>query len=146
MVPKFEFELQKVLKVRAIRENLALYDFLQAKKEKESVERHLNQLNNVQHDICDFIKQEQLDLYQMIHARDFLHNNRVRIKEKEEQLQQKEQVVIQKKDNLIEKRKKRRVLDNLKEKKKKQHYKEMVSREQKEIDEVAVTYYAGGLS
>ena len=145
-MPKFKFDLQKVLNVRSIREDIARNEFFQARKEKEVIEKQLQQLNFVQNDICNFIKNEKLDLYQMIQARDYLHNNRLKIKQTKQQLHKKKKDVFEKKEQLIERRKNRQVLDNLKDKKEKEHYREMIAREQKEIDEVAVNYYAGGLS
>ena len=144
-MPEFEFDLQKVLQVREIREDKAQNQFLQARKQKKEKEQELNQLHDKQEKIYDFLRNKELKLEGIIQARDYMHNNRHRIKNTRRELKQKMKKMRAKKKEMVEKRKKRQVLDNLKEKEKTSFYKELLSREQKEIDEIAVTYHSGGL-
>lgn len=145
-MPEFKFEFQKVLQVREIREDLAQNEFLLARKEKKEIQSELRDLNSRQENIYNYLRNTDLDVEEIIQARDYLHNNRLQIKEVRQKLLKKEKKVAEKKEQFVEKRKRRRVLDNLKEKDTKKFQKELVKKEQKQIDEVAVSYYSGGLT
>ncbi|MFW6006699.1 MAG: hypothetical protein ACOCQ5_01830 [Halanaerobiales bacterium] len=132
----FNFSLDKVLKVREIRENQAQNKFLQAKKEQKQIKNKLEQTAESQKKLYNFVRKNDLNLEESIQARNYLFSNRKRINNMEKQLYEQKKEVEKKQKNMLKKTKKRQVLEELKQKEYSKFYRNLLFKEQKQIDEL----------
>ena len=133
----FEFSLEKVLRVRAIREDKAQNQYLQARREKREVENQLQQASGKQEQLYNFLRKNDLSLEEKVQARNYMLSHREKINRIQEKLFSKKEKLNKKKDEMIKKRKKKEVLENLKEKEYERFYNNLLYKEQKQIDEIA---------
>ncbi len=144
---EYDFKLEKVLKVRLIKEEIAYNRLIKERNKRKKINRKLKDKNDQQKQLYEYLRKE--DIFspgEAILAHQYLHNNRKTIETIKEELQQKRKKEEQYRQELIEKKKKREVLEKLKEKKLEEFHKEYIYNEQKEIDEIAGSYYSGGLA
>lgn len=139
----FDFSLDKVLKVREIRENQAKNHFLQAKKEENRIKSRLDQISQSQKKLYDFVRKNNLDLEGALQARSYLFTNRKKINQVEKKLFAKKEEVETKQKKMLEKIKKRQVLEELKQKEYDKFYSNLLSKEQKQIDDIAQRIESG---
>jgi len=133
----FNFSLDKVLKVRNIREDQALNDFLKARKKKEQIRLKLQDKREEQEKLYKFIRDNDLALDTVVQSRGFILNNRDKINGIQSELKSQKKEVNKKKKKYIEKQKKRKSIDKLREKEFEDFNKNLLKLEQKEIDDIA---------
>lgn len=133
----FNFSLDKVLKVRAIRENKAQNKFLQAQKEKIKIQNKLKKNSGEQKQLYNFVRNNNLSLEETVQARNYLQLKRKKINQIQENLIQQKEKVEKRRNKMVAKKKKKEVMENLKEKEYERFYNDLLHKEQKEIDEIA---------
>lgn len=134
---EFEFNLEKVLKVRNIKEKMAQREFYNARQQAEELRSQIEQLNSAQKRVYNHLrKKSEIDPNHAIQARRFLRHNRGEIESVSEDLSEQEKVVENKRKRLKERAKKRQAMEKLKENKAEKYYKEVRREEQKKIDDI----------
>ncbi|MFP4016024.1 MAG: flagellar export protein FliJ [Halanaerobiales bacterium] len=138
---KFKFKLNKVLEVREIEEEQAQNKLLEAQKKAREIEEKINSLEGIQEDLYKSIrKSEGISFEENIAYRNYIHNNRQKINETKRTLSAQEENVLISRENYLEKRKKKEALEKVKNKEYNRYYKEILLKEQKELDEMALTF------
>ena len=133
----FNFNLQKVLDVRSIQEDMAQNEFLQARQRKQEMEEQLQQMNQTQKQIYNYLRKDaESSVEKTIQARQFLQRHKQKINMQRDQLQAQHQKVESKQEELVEKKKKRQVLERLQEKEYKEFNEEFLQSQQKLLDEM----------
>ena len=140
----FKFRLKKVLNVRKIKEEIAENKFLAALNKKLKLEKELKKTKLLKDEIYCFLREESLKLDEIIRTRESLQHIFLQIDQLEIKIREQEKEVQRCQENLLEKKQKREVLEKLSSKEKEVFYKEILANEQKEIDEIAVSYFSGG--
>ncbi len=140
----FKFRLKKVLNVRKIKEEIAENKFLAALNKKLKLEKELKKTKLLKDEIYCFLREESLKLDEIIRIRESLQHIFLQIDQLEIKIREQEKEVQRCQENLLEKKQKREVLEKLSSKEKEAFYKEILANEQKEIDEIAVSYFSGG--
>ncbi|MEJ6950216.1 flagellar export protein FliJ [Natronospora cellulosivora (SeqCode)] len=136
---KFKFKLNKVLEVRELEEEEAQNKLLAEQKKAREIESNIISLEKSQEKLYQSIRDsEGKSMQENIAYRNFIQNNRQKIKETERTLLIQEQEVFQSRENYLEKKKKKEVLEKIKEKEYKKYYTEFLIKEQKELDEMAL--------
>lgn len=137
---KFKFKLNKVLEVREIEEEQAQNRLLEAQQKAREIEENINSLEGIQEDLYQSIrKSEGISIDENIAYRNYIHNNRHKINETKRTLSAQEENVLISRENYLEKRKKKEALEKVKNKEYNRYYKDILLKEQKELDEMALT-------
>lgn len=137
---KFKFKLNKVLEVREIEEEQAQNRLLEAQQKAREIEENINSLEGIQEDLYQSIrKSEGISIDENIAYRNYIHNNRQKINETKRTLSAQEEKVLISRENYLEKRKKKEALEKVKNKEYNRYYKDILLKEQKELDEMALT-------
>lgn len=132
----FEFKLDKVLKIRNLREEMARNDFAQANQQVRKTRDHLENIKEEQKELYDFLRQEAKSLETSVQARSYLQFNRGKMNQVKDKLIDRRKEASRCQQKFIDKRKKRQVLEKLKEKEYKRFQKEFFRNEQKVLDEI----------
>ncbi len=134
---KFKFKLNKVLEVRQIEEDQAQQLLIEAQEKEKRIKEEILGLQDKQNDLYQYLRNsEGITLEENLLYRKFIQINRQNIKDGEKSLLAQQEEVRLVRGDFLEKRKKREVLEKLKEKNYKRHYKEMLLKEQKVLDEI----------
>lgn len=143
---KFNFRLEKVLEVREIEEEKAQNRLLQAREKVQKIKKELNELEDIQYDLYQYLREKEgLTLNENLQYREYIKNNRQQIIASENRLVNQQEKVASFQQAYIEKRRRREVLEKLKEKEYLRYYKEMLLKEQKEMDELALRFHKKGI-
>ncbi len=135
---EFKFNLDKVLKVRDIKEELAQVEFYQARQQAEELRQKIKQLNSTQRQVYEQLREKsRIDPDYALQARRFLQHNRGEIESVNEDLSEQEEIVENKREKLKERSKKRQAMEKLKENKAQEYYREVRREEQRKIDDIA---------
>ena len=137
MAFNFFFSLEKVLKVRNIREDKALNQFVQARNKEKKIQNKLQNKISEQKDLYKYIRNNDLPPETAFYTRNCIFSKRKKINNVQEQLSAQKMEVKKCKQEFIEKRKKREAIDKLKEKEIKSFTKKFHQKEQKELDDIA---------
>ena len=137
MAVEFDFSLEKVLKVRNIREDKALNKFVQARQKLRKIEEKLENKVSEQKELYDYIRNNNLPPETALYTRNCLYDNRKDIKKIRDELSAQMEKVEKFQKNFIEKRQKREAIDKLKDKEYEKFTKEYLHKEQIEVDDMA---------
>ncbi len=141
---EFDFELEKVLKVRSIREDLAQASFYKARQQARQLEDEVDNLAGVQERVYNHIREKSNpDPEAALQARRYLKHNRREINELQRNLSRQRDIVDERREELRKKSQKKQAMERLKENKSKIYYKELQKDQQKIIDDLA-QHYTGG--
>lgn len=140
----FEFKLEKVLKIRDLREKKALQEFLEAREAYERARNRLEEMNHNRQKIYVFLrKEENPEPEKIIQIRNYLEIQRGNIEKQEERVKVKIDNLQECQQELLLKRKNRQVLEKLREKEFDNFRKEFLLKQQKELDEIGIKKYGG---
>ncbi len=138
---KFEFGLEKVLKVRNIREEKAQLEFHKARQKAEELKERVDRLNHARQSVLEYVRSirndSSVEPSEAIQANRFLRHNRGRIESLRSDLSRQQEVVEKKREKLKDKSQDRKAMEKLKENKAEKYYKNLQREEQKRIDEMA---------
>lgn len=132
----FEFNLEKVLNVRSLREKKAKNRLSQARSKARELESRLAGLEDLKEKVYNYLRGESLTLEENIQARSYLKRKHQQIDQLKQKLQEQKQEVKRCQQELIEKKKQRQVLEKLKEQKFEDFYKDYLQTQQKQLDEI----------
>lgn len=143
---KFKFRLDKVLEVREIEEEEVENRLHKARKKAEKIKEEIEQLENTQLELYRYLREkEEVTPGETMQYRRYLHINRRRISNTEEKLINQQQEVTAFRQEYIDKRRNREALEKLKEKDYSRYMKELLLKEQEELDELAQRFNSSGL-
>lgn len=133
----FNFKFDKVLRVREIREDKALNRFQECRRKMSRVEKDLEKKKNKRKRIHEYIRnRNDISPDFMTVVRRYLEINKEKIDKLKVELTELRQKLKKKKQAYINCRKKREIMDKMKENNREERVKELLSREQKELDEI----------
>lgn len=146
---KFEFSMERVLKVKEINERDLLRELQEAREEKEKEEKHLTKLQDIQQKYQhEFF--ENMDTPTKVHeARRYSHyfpELANHIEEQKKRLMKAENKLDKYFSKWQEAQKERKIMENLKERKWEEHKREQLKIEQKLFDEMAQIPKGSGLN
>lgn len=142
----YKFRLERVLKVRSIREDRAQNQLLQARQQKREVESKLTELNSAREQLYNYLRQKQdTSIRDRQLTREYLSRQKQQIEKIKGELAAKIEEVDNCQQEFIDKRKQRQVLDKLKEKDYEEFNKELLHKQQKQLDEIGqrINFYQG---
>lgn len=133
---KFEFKLDKVLKVRQIEKELAENRLMEANQKVRESEQEISFLEDKQENLYQFIREENLTVGQHIQTRNYLNNQRQKINQTEDKLTEYREEVVQCQQEYINKKQKEEMMEKLKDKAYQRYNKKLLLKEQKVLDEL----------
>lgn len=135
---KYNFRLQRVLDIRDVELEKAQHELYQVRQKEKEIEQKLADSEEKLESLFDYIRQNNLSVTENIRTREYIKKQQERVREVKKELKNHREIVKQYKDNLIEKKQAKEKIKKIKEKKSTAFYKELLRKEQKEIDEVSL--------
>lgn len=135
---KYNFRLQRVLDIREVELDKAQNELYQARQKEKNIEDRLNLAKQKLSNLFNYIRNNDLDVMENIRTRDYIKKQQEKIQDIYQELHKQKEVVNEHKDNVIEKRQAKEKIVKIKEKKSKAFYKEFLSKQQKELDEISL--------
>lgn len=141
---RFQFRLEKVRRVKELREQLAQQELSRAVQFYQQAAQHLEQLKNELSNYHDFLRRRRSGTFRghelALYLPFMVRINR-ELKEWEVETNARHQVVDEKRQALVKAMQERKSLERLKHRKEMQHLKEQGLEEQRFIDEIATSRY-----
>jgi len=137
-VKGYRFSLNRVLDVRVIEEKIARNKLLQERQKARIIENELEELNNGQQKLYEYLRKNGTVNENTLQARSYLYRQRGEIEKTEEKLTLQLERVARSNKEFIERKQNKEVLEKLKEKEYQKFYKELLDKEQKLIDEISL--------
>jgi|AntRauTorckE6833_2_1112554.scaffolds.fasta_scaffold00308_11 flagellar FliJ protein len=135
---KYNFRLQRVLDIREVELDKAQNELYQARQKEKNIEDRLNEAKQQLSKLFNYIRNNDLDVMENIRTRDYIKKQQKKIQDIYQELHEQKEIVNKYKDNVIEKKQAKEKIVNIKEKKSKAFYKEFLSKQQKELDEISL--------
>lgn len=136
---KFKFNLNRVLDIKILKEEQSQNRFVQEQLLTKEIESLLVAMKTEQKKLYHYIReQKDLSVEESIQARNFLYQQRKKINKQKGELDNQEKKLKKFHQDYIKKRQERRVLEKLKEKKQQDYCQEVLLKEQKVLDEIAL--------
>ncbi len=134
----YQFSLNRVLDVRIIEEKIARNKLLQERQKARIIENELEELNNNQQKLYEYLRKNGTVNGDTLQARSYLYKQRGEIEKTEEKLTLQMERVARSNQEFIERKQNKEILEKLKEKEYQKFYKELLNKEQKIIDELSL--------
>jgi flagellar protein FliJ len=142
-VKRYQFSLKRVLKVRKIEEEIAHNLLIQARNRARDTENQLSNLELMQINLYEVLREEELPLEKNIQCRSYLNFNRQKISNIEERLLSQKNEVTRQREDYLNRRKKKEALEKLQERGSRDYYKKLMQKEQKDLDEIGQRLWSG---
>lgn len=140
---RYQFSLKRVLKVRKIEEEIAHNLLIQARNRARDTENQLSNLELMQINLYEVLREEELPLEKNIQCRSYLNFNRQKISNIEERLLSQKNEVTRQREDYLNRRKKKEALEKLQERGSRDYYKKLMQKEQKDLDEIGQRLWSG---
>lgn len=141
----FNFRLQRVLDIRDVELEKAQHQLYQVRKVEKEIKKELNHAQKKLSDLFNYIRDNNLSVTENIRIRHYIKKQQHKVKEITDRLYEHKNVVEEQKNILLEKKKSKEKILKIKEKKAEAFYKEFLSKQQKEIDEISLTLSKQGV-
>ncbi|MGM0445247.1 MAG: flagellar export protein FliJ [Bacillota bacterium] len=135
---KYNFRLQRVLDIRKVELDKAQNQLYQARQKENNIEVRLNEAKQQLSNLFNYIRNNDLDVMENIRTRDYIKKQQKKIQDIYQELYKQREVVNIYKDNVIEKKQSKEKIVKIKDKKSKAFYKDFLSKQQKELDEISL--------
>jgi len=135
---KYNFRLQRVLDIREVELDKAQNELYQARQKEKNIEDRLENAKQKLTKLFNYIRNNNLDVMENIRTREYIKKQQEKIQNIYQELHIQKEVVNEHKDNVIEKRQAKEKIVKIKEKKSNAFYKEFLSKQQKELDEISL--------
>ncbi|ACB84978.1 flagellar export protein FliJ [Natranaerobius thermophilus] len=140
---KFQFSLEKVLKVKERNEELKKKEFQRAQKYRDEQKQALDKLLDKRHELCEDILTKQkspVKIENITHYYSYLSHLDDEIINKRHQLEDAEEQLEQARLNWIEAKREKKVLEKLEERQYEEYKQKVLKNEQKTLDELSVQF------
>lgn len=134
---KYNFRLQRVLDIRDVELEKAQHELYQVRQKEKKIKQKLTNAEEKLESLFDYIRKNNLSVTENIRTREYIKKQQKKVREVNEELKNHQEVVKQYKENLLEKKQAKEKITKIKEKKSAAFYKELLRKEQKQIDELS---------
>ncbi|HKL13224.1 MAG TPA: flagellar FliJ family protein [Halanaerobiales bacterium] len=135
---QFYFRLQRVLDIREVELDKAQHELYQVKQRKNELEERLDRAKQKLSNLFDYIRYNNLTVTENIRTRDYIKRQQKKIRDIYEEYNKQKEIVKEHQEIVIEKKQAKEKIVKIKEKKSEAFYKDLLSKEQKEIDELSL--------